>query len=98
MLDLSNALLQFVEHAQASPQQRAAVKSGLDTLGGAVEQANAEHMLEIGDGLGNHRPRDRETIRRLRHIPSLDDGQENMQVARLEPAANSILPLHRSLP
>jgi hypothetical protein len=50
-LQLLHALLEFVEHGGPTPQQGITVERGLDALRVAIEQPQAEGVLEIGDRL-----------------------------------------------
>ncbi len=101
ILDVPDALLQFVEHCNASFEQRVAIHGRLDPLRGSIEQPHAERMLEVGDhfrhgGLGNS-----ELHRRLGHAAVLNDHVKHVQVAQPEPPTDLALPVdlpwHRNI-
>ena len=69
----------------------------LGSLRRAVEKPDAERMFEVADGLGDDRVRDRQAIGGARHAAGLGDGQDDVQVAQLQPAAYSVGPLHATL-
>ncbi len=91
--DVLHALPQFVEHGDASLDERAAIGCRLYALPAPVEQAHAEGVLQIGDRLGNGGLRHVEGTRRLAHAAGLNDGHENIDVAQSEAAADAVVPL-----
>ena len=88
-----NALSQFVEHCDASLDERAAIRCRLDALPAAIEQAHAEGVFKMGDRRGNGGLRHIEGDRRLPHAAGLNDGEENIQVSQPETAADTVVPL-----
>jgi hypothetical protein len=91
--DVLNALPQFVEHCDASLDQRAAIRRRLYALPAAVEQAHAEGVFQICDRLGHGRLRHIEGGGRLPHAARLNDGQQNIHVSQFEAAADAVVPL-----
>jgi hypothetical protein len=60
----------------------------------AVEQADAERVLEVGYGFRNHRLRDGEAIRGPHHASGLSDREENVKFAQFDTTADAVRPLH----
>jgi hypothetical protein len=73
-VDLANTLPELVEGGGTAARQRAPVERGFDPLRTAVEEANAESVLEIGDRLRDGGLRYGETVRRARHTPPTNHG------------------------
>src|SRR5262249_26613620 len=92
----ADALLELVENDGPALEQGAAVDRRLDTLRIAVKQAHAEGMLQIGDHLGDGRLRNAEMCRRLGHAAALHDGEEHVEIAQPETAANLAFPVDLS--
>src|SRR5215475_10243883 len=54
-------------------------------------------MLEVGDRLRHHRPRDCEPLSGFGHVAVLGHSHEDVQVTRLEPTPNTVSPVHLHL-
>ena len=58
------------------------------------EQAHAEHSLKVGDHPRYHRLGNGELLRRFRHAFALRDGEQDVEVAQPNAAANAFRPVH----
>src|SRR5262245_29360715 len=94
MLDLFYTLSQLIEDGDAALEEGVAVEGRLHTLWGAIKQADAECVFQIGNRLRHDGTRDCEAFGRLRHVALLNHGHEDMQVARLEAPTDAIRPFH----
>src|SRR5215831_6505085 len=94
--DVPHALLQFIEYRDAALEQRVAVDRWLDAEWAAVEQSDAESVLQIGDHFRYGRLGDAQLLRRLAHAAALDNREKHMQIAQLEPATHLLLPIDSS--
>src|SRR5262249_9767507 len=56
ILDLTNALTQFVEHRGTPPQERPAITSGFYPLGSAIQQPDSKRVLQCADSRRGRRP------------------------------------------
>jgi hypothetical protein len=79
-LDAFHALMQFIEHGCTAAEQCAAVLSRLDASATAIEQTDAERMLQFGYRPRNGGLRCIEASRRPPHTAGLDDRHENMKI------------------
>jgi len=91
--DVPDALLQFVEHCNASFEQRVAIHGRLDSLRRSIKQPYAERMLEIGNHFRYSRLRNPELNGRLGHAAVLNNRVKHVQVAQPEPSADLTLPV-----
>jgi hypothetical protein len=78
-----NALAQFVEYGSTAFEQGPTIDRWLDTLRSPIEKAEADSMLNIGNGLRNRRLRDRKVGSRLSHAARSRDGEQDVQVRNL---------------
>ena len=92
--ELAQALPHLVEDGHAAFEQRLAIGGELDSLGAAVEQPDAQGMLQVGDGLGDDRVRDCEMRGGLRHAAPFGHGEHDMQVPQPDAAPDAIRPIH----
>ena len=92
------ACLRFVEDRGALTLQSHAVRRGDDAAPAAVEQPDAERVLQFHDRFGNAGLRDAEVFRRLAHAAGLDHSHEHFQVAELETPLRALGPWHRRSP
>jgi hypothetical protein len=90
--NIPDTLPQLVECNLAAPEEGLTVKRRLDSARAAVQKPHPDGRLEIGDGLGNDRLRHAERAGRATHGAGLDDGEQHMEIAQSEPAADSALP------
>src|SRR5262249_50165535 len=72
-LDLFDPLPQVVERGDGPFEQSTAIQCGLDALGSAIEETDAERVLDVGDRLRYSRLRHRELRRCLPHATALRD-------------------------
>ena len=96
-LDLVHACSEIIENRDAAPEQGAAVRRRLDALGAAIEQADAEHVFEIGYHFRHDRLRDREMLGGSRHAAPFRHRHHDLQVLQLEPVADEFR-LHHVAP
>ena len=74
--------------------KRKAVGRRHDAAPTAVDQPNAERVLQFHHRLGNGGLGYAEAARRLAHAAGLDDRHQNIQVAQLEAALGAVVPGH----
>ena len=91
-----HAMAQLVEGGLAATEQDAPGLGKADTVRISLQQPHAENMLQLTDRPRDDRMRDGELARSLRHAPALRHDKENMQIAQLQPASDSIFPAHGS--
>ena len=89
-----HGLPKLIEDDEAAIEKRPPVDSQIDAVRRAIEQADAQGMLQVGNRLGHDRVGDRKLPCGLGHVSALHDREQNMQVAQLEPPPDSIIPLH----
>jgi hypothetical protein len=88
-IDVVDSLPELVEGGASAPEQSLAVDRGLDPARAAIEQADAEHLLQSGDDVGHGRLRQPELARRPGHAAGLDDGGQDLQIAKAQAAADA---------
>src|SRR5262245_35061887 len=93
VLDIFDALFQFVEYRNASFEQRIAIHRWLDSLRRSVQKPHAERVLKICDDFRNGRLGNSELYGRLGHAAVLNDRVEDVQVAQPETPADLALPI-----
>ncbi len=93
-LDIRNALPQFVDDGASPADERETVGRRLNPLRIAIEETNAENGLHIGDRFGDRRLRYGEASAGFGNPALFHDGQQDIQVAQLEPAKDAIIPFH----
>src|SRR5262245_44446601 len=81
--------MELVEHCGPALQQSAAIGSRLDALDAAIEEANAECMLELCNRSGNRRLGRRKKSGGLAHAAGLHHGHQNAQVVQADAALNA---------
>ena len=91
--DFVHALAQFVEHGDAAPDECPAIGRRLDALPAPVEEPHTEGLFQVSDRLGHCRLRHVEGRGGLAHAAGLNDGQQNIDVAQFEAAADPVVPL-----
>ncbi len=94
IFDGLHATLHFIEDGGSACQERAPIGRQLNALGGAIEQADAERMFQIGDRLRHDRLRHGEPVRRPCHAPELCGREEDMEIAQFNAPADPVSPLH----
>src|SRR6266542_4339052 len=94
MFNILDAMPQLFESNNAAMHERAPVGRGLDPLRDAIEQRDADHVLEICNGFRDDLHRNSKLIGRLSHAACLRHGLEYVQVPQLDAAANPVCPLH----
>src|SRR6185436_21157999 len=92
-----DALSKLVIDRQAASQECRAVRRRFDALASTVDQANAQHMLHLGNGLGNGRLREMEMACGLGHAALAHDRIEQPQIAELQPRGDAIHQIHEIL-
>ena len=65
-----------------------------NSLAVAIEEAQAEHLLQVRNRFGNVGLRGVQVSRRLPHAAGLHDGHEDMEVLQLKPPADAIAHSH----
>ena len=93
-VDLLEALAHFVEHRDAGLEQHLAVMRRRDARKAAVEELDAERVLQLGDRLRHDRIRYGQLLRGARHAARLSNDQRHVQVAQLDAATDPIGPFH----
>src|SRR4029077_16165665 len=93
--DILNALPQFVEHCDATLDERTAIRGRLDALPTPVKQAYTEGVLQVGNRFRNGRLRHVEGGCRLSHAARLNDGHQNVHVSQFEATADTVVPSFR---
>jgi hypothetical protein len=86
---------QIVEDRDAALAERQTVGGRNHAAPAAVDQLDAERVLQLYDRLGHRRLGDLEAIRRLAHAAGLDDGHQDVEVPQFETALDAIGPGHR---
>ena len=94
-LDILDALLEFVEHRDAAFEHRLRVDRRLDAARAAIEQADAEHVLEIRDRGRDRRLGHGELTCRLGHPARFHHGREDVEVAHPKTPPEAAFPFHR---
>jgi hypothetical protein len=93
-LYIEGALLQFVKDSDAAIEQRSTIDRELDPMGISIEEPHIEYALQIGDGLRDHRLRRCEMPGRLCHAALSRQGNQDIEVAQLDAAADSVSKFH----
>ena len=93
-LDFPHSLIEFIEGGDAAFEQRAAILRGLDAVRTAVEQRYTEYLFCVGKRSRNGRLGYGESRCRFRHAARVGHGQENFQLAQLEPAPRALMSIH----
>src|SRR5262245_47803239 len=96
-LDLAHALPQFIKNSDAAFGQGSAIKRRLDALRAAIEQRHTQRAFAARNGLRYDWPRNGEPLGCFGHVSLFSHGHEDVKVARLEPASDTVSPVHRSL-
>ena len=91
--DVPNALSQLIEGREAAPKQRVPVHSGLDTPRASVKKFHADCVFEIGNNLRHCWSRNAQLRCSFGHAANLRDGEEHVQIAKSQAAANLALPV-----
>jgi hypothetical protein len=95
-LDVLDALAQGIENSRSAVEQRATIPGRFNALAVAIEQANAERLLQFRDRSRNCGLRGIEPFGRLQHAARLYDRHEDIQVVQFHPASDAIGHLHAS--
>src|SRR5690349_10172241 len=93
VLDILDALFQFIKSSHAPFEQCVAIHRWFDPMGRSIEKPHAERVLKIGDDLRNRRLRNAELYRRFGHAALLNDHVEHVEVAQAETPADLALPV-----
>src|SRR5215510_4704677 len=88
---------QFIEHCDASPEQRGPIARWLSTVAVAFKQAHTKHVFKVGNHLRYNGFGNGKLLCRPRHALTLNDGKQNVQVAQHNAAPNPFRPFHRNL-
>jgi len=88
-------LLHLVKDVHAAAKQYFTIGRQLGALRSAVQQSHAERALNFGYRLGDRGMGNSQFGGRLRHAAGVGDRHQDMKVAQLDTAANSIRPIHR---
>lgn len=94
-LDVSYALLQFIECDQAASQQGLAINSWHDAPAGTIEKTHAQCVLQIANRLGDRSLGDMKVLGGLCHTSPSYDGEIRVQIAEPQTPANLIIPIDR---
>src|SRR5207244_3582862 len=89
-LDVANALLEFVECCDPTVEQCATIDRRLDSPGAAVEETNAECLLQAGDDFRDGRLSNAKFAGGLSHAAALHDREKDLEVAKAEAPADAI--------
>src|SRR5262249_58750490 len=79
-------------------RQCVSVACWLHALSTSFEEAYAEHVLQIGDCLGDNRWRHGKLDGRLAHAPEPSHCLKNVKVAKLKPSPHALIPRHLRTP
>ena len=93
-LDVFDALTQSIEDGRSAVEQRATIPGRLNPFAVAIEQANAERMLQFRDRSRNSGLNGVQPFGRLQHAAGLHDRHEDIQVVQFHPASDAISHLH----
>ena len=96
--DLPQSLTHLIEDVDTAFEQRPPVVGQFDTLRGAIKQLYLEHLLEVGNRLGDHRMGDRKPLSRLRHAAGFRYGHYNVEIAQPDAPADPVRPFHFRTP
>jgi hypothetical protein len=86
VLGIGDGGLHLGQRREESRQQALSSFGGGHAAGGAVQQEDAEALLQILDGLAQGRARDAQPGRRPREAPLLDDGRQGLEFREVTPA------------
>src|SRR5262249_48826764 len=94
ILNILDALPELFEGDDAAVHERAPIGRGLDPLRKAIEQRDADRVLEVRNCLRDDLHRNSELMGRLAHAACLRHGLEHVQVPQLDAASDPVCPLH----
>ena len=95
-VDLLDRLLELVECVETAREQRTAVDGRLDPALASIKQSDPECIFEVGDGLRYGRLGHRELRGRLSHAAAAGHRHEDVQIPKIEVAAEPpLVPFRR---
>src|ERR1700742_2589130 len=92
--NFGNTQLYFVENDARAIDKKATAFSEFNSARGAIQQRSPDGLLHLGDGLGDRRLRQPETVGRLGHAADLCNGLQRMQILEAQASTDTVVPLH----
>jgi len=89
-LNVADTLFEFVECCDSTVEQCATIDRRLDSPGAAVEEANAECLLQAGNDFRDGGLSNAKFAGGLGHAAALHDREKDLEVAKAEAAADAI--------
>ncbi len=80
----------LVEYVDGRLEQCPSIRRGLNPLGAAVEQTDAQRLLQLGNRLGDNRMRDGEPGGCLRHAAGFRHRKHDVQIAQTDATADTV--------
>ena len=94
MLDVSDALLHFIEDDPAPFDQQTAAFGQLDPARESIQEWCTQRLFHVGDCLGYRWLRQGQALRCLSHTASLRHSLQRVQIFEPQTPPDAIVPLH----